>query len=134
MKIKRIYHHIDKLEELPNGMWNIVPKEQEESLLKKAIEFTGNHKLYGKCMMEIVEKWKYSCEHNLSYRGLNRQAWIGHAACCIGIQCPEYIVRQAWHYLTEEQQILANKEADKAILEWENKHRMELMKRDKANA
>jgi hypothetical protein len=49
----------------------------------------------------------------------NRRAWIGHAACCMAIKCPEYITRSAWGYLTKEQQDLANAEADRAIAWWE---------------
>lgn len=123
MKIKRIYHHIDKWEEAKTKMWSTLPKEQEDEYLKKAIEFTGNHKIYGKYMMKVIDNWKYSCEHNLSNVSINRQAWIGHSACAIAFDCPEYIVRKAWNYLTEDQRIKANKEADKAIKKWENNYK-----------
>lgn len=98
-------------------MWADV--DNVEYFLEKAVEFTGNHKLYGKWMIEVVKNWKYSCEHNLSNTTQNRQAWIGHAACALAFQCPEDIVRQAWWLLTDKQRELANKEADKAIKYWE---------------
>jgi len=88
-------------------------------LLKQAIEFTGNPPLYGSFMMRVIKEWPISCEHNLTCKGMNRQAWIGHAAACIAIGCPEHITREAWAYLTQEQQDLANAEADKAIAQWE---------------
>ncbi len=44
-------------------MWRKVPKEQEPHLLKVAIEFTGNHTEYGKAMLEVAKKWRYSCEN-----------------------------------------------------------------------
>jgi hypothetical protein len=50
----------------------------------------------------------------------NRQAWIGHAACALAHGIPEDIVREAWSYLTQEQQDAANKKADEAIAHWEN--------------
>ena len=86
-----------------------------------AIDFTGNHILYGMYMMKVADSWKYSCEHNLSFLGQNRRAWIGHAACAYALHLPEDIVREAWSNLTEEQQRLANNEADNAIKYWERK-------------
>lgn len=72
-------------------------------------------------MLQVADKWKYSCEHNLSNKTQNRKAWIGHAACALALGCPEDITREAWSYLTEEQQQRANDEAQKAIKYWENK-------------
>lgn len=98
-------------------MWGSVRDRQ--SWLKKAIEFTGDHELYGYWMLRVAKEWKHSCEHNLSGAWQNRRAWIGHAAVAMAIQCPEDIVRQAWGFLTEEQQRLANAAADRAIEYWE---------------
>ena len=117
--INRIYHPYWMWEEIKYNMWGSVNNQKE--FLDKAIKFTGNHKLYGNYMMKVVKNWKYSCEHNLSNLSQNRRAWVGHAACALALKCPEDIVRKAWSYLTEEQQILANKEADKAISFWEDK-------------
>lgn len=55
-----------------------------------------------------------------SMRDPNFKAWVGHAACALAMGCPEYIVREAWGYLTSEQQLLANKEAERAIQAWEH--------------
>ena len=98
-------------------MWGSV--SSRETWLQKAIVFTGNHQLYGSWMLRVSREWKYSCEHNLSGCWQNRRAWIGHAAVAMAIGCPEDIVRQAWGHLSEEQQRLANAEADKAIEDWE---------------
>lgn len=100
-------------------MWGDVPSDEKEDFLQKAIEFTGDHELYGSYMMKVVKEWKYSCEHNLSFSGHNRRAWVGHAACAYAFQCPEDIVRKAWWYLTDEQRRVANRQADKAIEYWE---------------
>lgn len=116
--INKINHPYWLWEENKFNMWGKV--SDREVVLKKIIEFTGNHKLYGKYMLRVVQEWKYSCEHNLSDVSQNRQAWIGHAACALAFKCPEDIVRQAWHYLTDHQRELANKEADKAIQYWED--------------
>ena len=120
--MKRIYHNYLKWEEHHAGMWQGLPKEEADKMLPKAIEFTGDHKLYGSWMMKIIYAWPYSCEQNLTDNSINRRAWIGHAACCLAIGCPEHITRQAWHYLTQKQQDKANAQADKAINIWEEIH------------
>lgn len=119
LQMKRIYHPYNLWEEYHAGMWNDIETDKEEEMLNKAIRFTGDHELYGSWMLKVIEQWKYSCEHNLSCVSMNRQAWIGHAACCLAIGCPEHITRRAWHCLSTEQQYKANMKADEAILKWE---------------
>lgn len=98
-------------------MWGDV--SDHRAALQEAIEFTGNHKLYGRYMMRVVNEWPVSCENALTDRNLNRKAWIGHAACALAMRCPEDIVRKAWGFLTDGQRTLANKEAARAIRFWE---------------
>jgi hypothetical protein len=117
--MKRIYHHYKKWEDFKAGMWRKESKEYEERELPKIIEFTGDHEQYGQAMIEMVKRWKFGCEHNLTNQSLNKRAWVGHAACCFKFGWPEYLVRQAWNLLTNEQRYLANKKADLAILEWQ---------------
>lgn len=114
-----MFHPYWLWEESKTNMWGSVDNKDE--MLKKAVVFTGDHKLYGSWMEKVVDSWKYSCEHNLSKKEQNRQAWLGHAACAMAFDCPEDIVRQAWWMLSEEQRILANMEADKFIKLWEER-------------
>lgn len=103
-------------------MWQQIEKELEDEMLKNAIDFTGNHVLYGENMEKVLKLWKVSSENNLTNMSINRQAWIGHAACYIGIKCPEYITRKAWAFLTDKQRELANLQADRIILLFENSY------------
>ena len=116
MNFKRVYHPWDIWEEIEFNMWG----EAEQGALDKAIEFTSNHKLYGSFMMRVVTEWPISCENALTDRHLNKRAWLGHAACALALSCPEHVVREAWGKLTDEQRILANEEASRAIRTWEN--------------
>jgi len=118
--LKRVYHPYWLWEEYHAGMWKKAHAKEEAGLLQTAIEFTGNAELYGRSMIEAVHLWPWSCEHNLTCKSMNRQAWIGHAACCIAIACPEYITRLAWHTLSQKQQDDANSKADTAIEYWEH--------------
>lgn len=112
-----IWHPFWTWEEVESNMWGEVDNKKE--WLQKAILFTGNHELYGLWMIKVAVNWKYSCEHNLTKSDTNKKAWIGHAAVAMAIQCPEYIVREAWGHLTKDQQDLANMKAQEAIDYWE---------------
>jgi hypothetical protein len=117
--VKQKYYSYDKWEDYVNGMWRKVPLSEESKYLDEAIRFTGNAEEYGSYMLLVAKEWPISCEHNLTDISQNRKAWIGHAACCLAIKCPEYITRQAWGYLTKQQQDEANNKADIAISWWE---------------
>lgn len=118
MRFKRIYHPYWDWEEIDHNMWGDV--SDRKAALNKAIEFTSDHKKYGRFMMRVIREWPISCENALTDYSSNRRAWVGHAACALAIGIPEDIIRQAWGYLTDEQRLLANKEADRAIREWEH--------------
>lgn len=116
MKFDRVYHPYTEWEEIRFNMWgsSISPEKH----LKLAIKLTGDHKKYGRFMLKVIEKWPKSCENALTDSALNKKAWIGHAACALAIKCPEHITRKAWGELTNEQRILANREAERAIRIW----------------
>ena len=98
-------------------MWGGVQNKAQSMDL--AFEFTGDAKLYGSYMQRVIREWPVSCENALTDYFLNRKAWIGHAAVALALQIPEDITRAAWAKLTSEQQLLANKEASRAIQAWE---------------
>jgi len=77
-------------------------------------------------MQRVTVEWPNSCINALTDYNLNRKAWIGHAACALALRCPEDITRQAWGLLTNEQRILANHQADRAIQSWEMRYRASL--------
>lgn len=124
--MNRKYYNYKDWEEYKNGMWRKVNVSEEKNYLQKAIQFTGDHILYGTYMQHVIMQWPVSCEQNLLNPDINHRAWIGHAACCIAFQCPEYIVRQAWHYLSKRQQYLANEQADKAYELWVQKFKKQI--------
>ena len=118
--MERIYHPVELWEEMRFNMWGAVAVPDKNAALAQAIEFTGNHELYGSYMDRVVAEWTYSCENALTDRSINRRAWLGHAACALAIQIPENIIREAWGHLSEKQRMLANNEAARAIAHWES--------------
>ena len=120
--MKRIYHQYTLWEEVDHRMWSSLSSKESAEMLKRAIEFTGNAELYGSYMLRVVAEWPFSCENSLTDKNINRQAWIGHAACALAIGCPEHITRKAWAFLSQQQQDDANSAAAAAIKEWEKQH------------
>ncbi len=119
MAIARVFHPYTVWEDFKAGMWDSCAAKDRETLLQVAIEFTGNAELYGSFMRRVVNEWPLSTEHNLSDTGQNRQAWLGHAAACLAHGLPEYITREAWGYLSQQQQDDANAQASLSIQLWE---------------
>ena len=120
-KLTRVYKPFTEWEEIQHGMWATVTNRKR--WVKKAIEFTSDHKKYGRFMLRVVHEWPISCENALTDNLINKKAWVGHAAVALAINCPEDIVREAWGKLTDEQRLLANKEAERAIRIWEYNYR-----------
>ena len=115
-KFERVYHPVDRWEEIPANMWGEATNPR--LALEDAIAFTSDHALYGDWMMKVIQSWPSSCENALTDNSLNKRAWVGHAAVAMALNIPEDITRKAWSYLTDEQQLLANKAAERAICEW----------------
>jgi hypothetical protein len=120
-RFPRVYHPFTEWEEVKYNMWGNV--SDKKAMTRWAFDFTSDYKLYGSFMFKVVDEWPISCENALTDYFLNRRAWIGHAACALANRCPEDIVRLVWGYLTDEQQFLANEEANRAIRTWEQRYR-----------
>lgn len=120
--INKIWHPFHDWEDYKNGMWETISGKPRSVLLRKAIVFTGDAKLYGSFMRRVIREWPIGCEHHLSGETGNKRAWIGHAATCLAIQSPEDITRAAWAYLSKQQQDEANLEAEMAIKDWEESY------------
>lgn len=120
--MKQIFHPYHVWEDYISGVWRNVSREEEIEFLEKCVKFTGNHALYGMAMVRVIYEWPITCEHHMSNLGMNRKAWVGHAACQLEFNCPEYITRMAWGRLTKQQQIDANNVADLTIQLWEKRN------------
>ena len=118
--IKQVFHPYWDWEEIDHNMWGSVPNRK--AMLNKAIKFTGDHKKYGRFMQRVVSEWPISCENALTDPHINKRAWVGHAAAALAISCPEDITREAWKHLSDEQKLLANQEADRAIQAWQHNY------------
>jgi hypothetical protein len=116
-KFNRVYVPVGLWEEVRAGMWSEYGDKAAATALAK--EFTSNHLLYGAWMLKVIREWPFSCENALTDYSLNRKAWVGHAAVAMALGIPEDITRAAWAELTDEQRLLANNQAKRAIELWE---------------
>jgi len=116
--IKQVYIQYTKWEDFLHGMWRKVSKEDEVIFLKQAIEFTGNHVVYGNAMGEVIKEWKNTMLNSLTNPHINKRAFLGHCAVSFKINCPEYITRMAWKELNDKQRLLADNVAQNHINKW----------------
>lgn len=120
--MRRIFHPYHKWEETAAGLWVRPTGDERAVLIEKCRRFMSNTEAFRAAMFRAIDEWPISCEVNLTAKSINRQAWLGHAACCIAISCPEEPTRAAWWKLTERQRNLADEAAAEAIREWERRY------------
>lgn len=120
--MKQIYHPYTVWEDYLNGMWKKYEKDIEADMLHAAIEFMADHKRYGAGMIKAVTDWTYTMQHHLTDPQTNKKAFVGQCSVCYELGIPEHITREAWGNLSEKEQYLANKEAEKAISLFKQNH------------
>jgi len=121
-RVRRIYHHVDLWEDIKHGMYASIPSHTHEvsaPIIKAAAEVLTNCEALYQAMEHVAFNWEFAADFNLSNVSINRQAWLGQAACCFEVGANEGQTKAAWRTLTEDQQDCANGVADKIIAEWE---------------
>lgn len=99
-------------------MWRIVRGRMRKEYLAKAVALMKHRTEFREAMHHASILWRYSTEAHLT-GGFNRQAWIGHAGCCLATGSPEDVTREAWHQLTQAEQDRANQDADEILALWD---------------
>lgn len=114
----RIFHTYDKWECHKAGFYASrkegISKEQGEQMY---YEFLSDLELFENVANKVINEWKYSCQHYLTNKSMNRIAWIGQASACYHLGLPS-VYCSGFNLLTEEQQIAANNIALKVINKW----------------
>ena len=121
----RIFHTYDKWECHKAGFYKTKLNDlSHEECENKFIEIMTNEKLFDKSLNRVINEWKYSCEHYLTNKAMNRIAWLGQAAVCILSGVPSRY-STAWSKLSKEQQNKANLIANKHLNIWLEKNKMQ---------
>jgi len=119
--MKKVFYHYKKWEDHKYGMFRSTC-ENEEQKVQECIDLLCNVQALQDYMRTVSIDWVHSSEINLTNRSRNRQAWLGQAACCKYCEAPEYVTKQAWNLLTDDQRKKANSVADTIISEWEHSY------------
>lgn len=114
----RIFHTYDKWECHKAGFYKSKKEGwTNEQCENEYVRILSNPKLFESILSKIIVEWKYSCEHYLTNRSMNRIAWLGQAAVCYESGVPS-CYSSAWSKLTKEQQNEANNVAHKYLNIW----------------
>lgn len=115
---ERIFHTFDKWECHKAGFYNSKKDGMSnEECENEYVKILSNSKLFAEILEKIISEWKFSCEHYLTNKSMNRIAWLGQAAVCYHSGVPS-IYSSAWNKLTEEQQADANRTALIFLNKW----------------
>ena len=86
---ERIFHTYDKWECHKAGFYKSKKEGwTNEQCEQKFVEILSDSNLFSSILEKIIVEWKYSCEHYLSNKSMNRIAWLGQAAVCYHSSIP----------------------------------------------
>jgi hypothetical protein len=100
------------------GMWITPPADERNSLIRAAESLMVDTPEFLAACLRATTEWPRSTGVAFTTPGLNRRAWVGHAACFLATGSPEETTRIAWHLLDDGEQYAANDAADTAISAW----------------
>lgn len=114
----RIFHTYDKWECHKAGFYKSGKDgwshEQSENEFKRIL---SNQTLFAEILNKLIIDWKFSCEHYLTNKSMNRIAWLGQAAVCYHSGVPSRY-SSAWFDIDEKVRDEANKTALKYLNKW----------------
>lgn len=127
----RIFHTYEKWECHKAGFYATKKEgwtnEQCEEEFKRIL---SDQKLFGKILNKVIHEWKFSCEHYLTNKSMNRIAWLGQAAVCYESGVPSKY-SGAWFDMDESIREEANITALTYLNKWSllNKRKQEDLER-----
>jgi hypothetical protein len=81
--------------------------------------FTGGTDAFRQGIRDVFSRWPISCEHFLTWKEINRVAWLGQAAVFIGKGIVQHY-KYAFASVSENDRRKANDLARHAIICWTN--------------
>ena len=124
---ERVFHTYDKWECHKAGFY----KSNKEGMTteeceQEYIRVLSDQDLFASILEAVISEWKYSCEHYLTNKAMNRLAWLGQAAVCYHSSIPSKYC-SAWGKIDEQTQFEANLTALNALNKWmKNNNRKEI--------
>ncbi len=118
IRIKQLYVPYWQWEEWINGMYRNVHSDFEWEMIRKTIAFISDYEKFGTAMERVIIEWPRTMLNAFTNPSINKRAFLGQCAVQFEINCPEWITRQAWGKISEQERNDANKIADVLINEW----------------
>jgi len=114
----RIFHTYEKWECHKAGFYASRKEGMTAEQCEQAFaEFLGDDNRFSLALNGVITEWKYSCEHYLTNKSMNRIAWLGQASMCYATGVPSKYCA-GFNLLTEEQQEKANQIALTFLNKW----------------
>lgn len=114
----RVFHTYEKWECHKAGFYATKKTGfSNEQCEDEYIRILSDSKLFSSILEKVIVEWKYSCEHYLTNKSMNRIAWLGQAAVCYESGIPSKY-SGAWFKLSKEQQDEANNVALIYLNKW----------------
>ena len=114
----RIFHTYDKWECHKAGFYSSTKEGwSHEECKSEFIRILSDASLFEEILKKVIVEWKYSCEHYLTNKAMNRIAWLGQAAVCYNSGVPSRY-SSAWFDIPYEKQLEADAVALKYLNIW----------------
>lgn len=120
--MKQVFYHYLEWEDYKAGMYKLPILIDEKELIIKCSKLLKDSEWFFEEGQNMVKLWSKSAQQNLTDKNINRQAWIGQATCCFVFGATEDTTKKAWRTLKEDEQVKANKVADKIFFDWKRKY------------
>jgi ParB-like chromosome segregation protein Spo0J len=114
----RIFHTYDKWECYKASFYATTKEGWSHQQCKdEFVRILSDQNLFGDILSKVIREWKYSCEHYLTNKAMNRIAWLGQAAVCYLSGVPSRY-SSAWFDIDEETRKLADETALHYLNKW----------------
>lgn len=114
----RIFHTYDKWECHKAGFYKSAKSGwTAKQCGDEFIKIIEDPILFDSILEKLIKEWKFSCEHYLTNRSMNRIAWLGQAAVCYHSGVPSKFC-SSWSQIPKWKQDEANQVALKYLNIW----------------
>jgi ParB-like chromosome segregation protein Spo0J len=114
----RIFHTYDKWECHKAGFYSTTKEGWSHDECRNEFKrILSDETLFDEILSKLIVEWKFSCEHYLTNKSMNRIAWLGQAAVCYHSGVPS-VYSNAWFDMEQKFKDRANQIAFKHLNVW----------------
>ena len=119
--MEQFYITYEKWEDYNNGMYCLTVGRDEYQIIR-AKSILSNPEKFKEILFRLIDQWPISTKVNLTNKSINRNAWLGAAACSFEYGVTEINTRHAWAELNDIQRYKANEVADLIVKHYEREN------------